>query len=227
MFQTRSFSFTLSNPSLTALTYEWQILNKAGSVDTSGKGPAINSASELWAAEWFSHQSVILHLYCSGHELGSCPIGVLSAGTYKLSHESGTLQGGSSQQITLQFSPHEVEDVSRVLVCHMPEIQEVLEAAAPQGMQQPPSARPGSAAAAAAAAAAALKPLVREVTGKVCAHSLAAIPSACVWQCHRLLAATHALHLYSCLLGKVRVQPAAMQAYRVPCCVGAETVVPL
>lgn len=39
MFQTRSFSFTLSNPSLTALTYEWQILNKAGSVDTSGKGP--------------------------------------------------------------------------------------------------------------------------------------------------------------------------------------------
>lgn len=93
---------------------------------------------------------------------------MLFAGIYKLSHESGTLQGGSTQQITLQFSPHEVEDVSRVLVCHMPEIQEVLEASAPQGMQQPPSARPGSAAAAAAAAAAALKPLVREVTGKVC-----------------------------------------------------------
>lgn len=46
MFQTRSFTFTLSNPSLTALSYQWQILDKAGNPDTSGgclsctKGPA-------------------------------------------------------------------------------------------------------------------------------------------------------------------------------------------
>jgi hypothetical protein len=86
------------------------------------------------------------------------------AGLYSLSHESGTLQGGSSQQITLRFSPQEVEDASRVLVCHMPELQQAL-AAAPS-MQAPPG-RPGSAAAAAAAAAAALKPLTREVMGKV------------------------------------------------------------
>lgn len=89
------------------------------------------------------------------------------AGVYKLSHESGTLQGGSSQQMTLRFSPVEVEDMSRVLFCHMPEIQQALAAAAPS--IQAPAARPGSAAAAAAvAAAAALKPLTREVTGKVC-----------------------------------------------------------
>jgi hypothetical protein len=129
---------------------------------------------------------------------------VLFAGIYKLSHESGTLQGGSTQQITLQFSPHEVEDVSRVLVCHMPEIQEVLEAAAPQGMQQPPSARPGSAAAAAAAAAAALKPLVREVTGKVCVHKALLQSSQLVfnsaagcWLAHGICTAAHA---HECLL---------------------------
>jgi hypothetical protein len=85
-----------------------------------------------------------------------------------LSHESGTLQGGSSQQITLRFSPVEVEDVSRVLCCHMPEIQQALAAAAAAPSIPAPAARPGSAAAAAAAAAAALKPLTREVTGKVC-----------------------------------------------------------
>lgn len=91
-----------------------------------------------------------------------------SAGVYKLSHESGSLQGGGSQQITLQFSPVEVEDVSRVLVCHMPEIQEALAAAAASApSMQAPAGRPGGAAAAAAAAAAALNPLMREVTGKV------------------------------------------------------------
>lgn len=83
---------------------------------------------------------------------------------YKLSHESGSLQGGGSQQINLQFSPVEVEDVSRVLVCHMPEIQEALAAAAAAApSMQAPAGRPGSA----AAAAAVLKPLTREVTGKV------------------------------------------------------------
>jgi hypothetical protein len=37
MFQIRSFTFTLSNPSLTALSYQWQILDKAGNPDTSGE----------------------------------------------------------------------------------------------------------------------------------------------------------------------------------------------
>lgn len=173
MFQTRSFSFTLSNPSLTALTYEWQILNKAGSVDTTGKGPGVVgqacSPQHLPVMVQPAHPAPVAHLPCN---LSLCSY-MLFAGIYKLSHESGTLQGGSSQQITLQFSPREVEDVSRVLVCHMPEMQEILEAAAaaPQGMQQAASARPGSAAAAAAAAAA-LKPLVREVTGKVCKSAI-------------------------------------------------------
>jgi hypothetical protein len=36
MFQTRSFTFTLFNPSLTALNYQWQIMDKAGNLDTSG-----------------------------------------------------------------------------------------------------------------------------------------------------------------------------------------------
>jgi hypothetical protein len=41
MFQTRVFTFTLSNPSLTALNYQWQIMDKAGNLDTSGGFPTV------------------------------------------------------------------------------------------------------------------------------------------------------------------------------------------
>lgn len=69
--------------------------------------------------------------------------------------ELGALSGGSSQQFILRFSPREVEDVSRTIVCHMPVLEQL-------------------AAAAGAAVADALKQLVREVTGKV----RSSIPSA-------------------------------------------------
>lgn len=40
MFQTRSFTFNLTNPALTTLAYQWHILDKAGEPDTSGEGAA-------------------------------------------------------------------------------------------------------------------------------------------------------------------------------------------
>jgi hypothetical protein len=59
------------------------------------------------------------------------------------------LPGGSSQQFTLKFSPQEVEDVSRTIMCHMPVLEQL-------------------AATATGAAADAFKQFTREVTGKVC-----------------------------------------------------------
>lgn len=56
------------------------------------------------------------------------------------------LPGGSTQEITLRFSPKEVEDVGRVLVCHLPALEQV--------------AQGGN-------AAYALKAITREVMGKV------------------------------------------------------------
>lgn len=88
------------------------------------------------------------------------------AGVYSLSQETGTLQGGTSQQITLRFSPHEVEDVSRVLVCNMPELQQALAAAAAAPGVPAPLGRPGSA----AAGPPVLKPLTRDIAGKVCCN---------------------------------------------------------
>lgn len=49
MFLTRSFTFTLSNPSLTALTYHWQIQDKAGNIDTSGEQAAGIEAKGTYA----------------------------------------------------------------------------------------------------------------------------------------------------------------------------------
>lgn len=37
MFQTRSFTFTLTNSALTALDYSWQILGVQGEPDTTGQ----------------------------------------------------------------------------------------------------------------------------------------------------------------------------------------------
>lgn len=155
MFQTRSFTFTLSNPSLTALTYQWQIQDKAGNPDKSGK-------CRCWVAAIHASRSPCC---LPAYKADGVVVLLLSAtGVYSLSQESGTLQGGSSQQLTLRFSPVEVEDVSRVLVCHMPELEPALAAAAAaaSGLQAPPG-RPGSA----AAATQPLRPLLREVSGKV------------------------------------------------------------
>lgn len=58
------------------------------------------------------------------------------------------MSGGGSQQFTLRFSPQEVEDVSRTIMCHMPVLEQL-------------------AATASGAAADAFKQLTREVTGKV------------------------------------------------------------
>jgi hypothetical protein len=36
MFQTRSFTFSVTNSALTALKYRWMVLDKQGSIDESG-----------------------------------------------------------------------------------------------------------------------------------------------------------------------------------------------
>jgi hypothetical protein len=70
------------------------------------------------------------------------------AGLYAVTPEAGMLPGGSNQQFTLRFSPQEVEDVSRTIMCHMPVLEQL-------------------AATAAGPAADASRQLTREVTGKV------------------------------------------------------------
>ncbi|WIA13448.1 hypothetical protein OEZ85_007028 [Tetradesmus obliquus] len=104
MFQTRSFTFSITNSALTALKYQWMVLDKHGNLDKSG--------------------------------------------LYTLTPEAGMMSGGGSQQFTLRFSPQEVEDVSRTIMCHMPVLEQL-------------------AATASGAAADAFKQLTREVTGKV------------------------------------------------------------
>lgn len=70
MFQTRSFTFTLSNPSLTALSYQWQILDKAGNPDTSGgclsctNGPATALAVECLVFWGFGSAPAVLTVSC-------------------------------------------------------------------------------------------------------------------------------------------------------------------
>jgi hypothetical protein len=73
---------------------------------------------------------------------------VMYAGLYALTPEAGVLSGGSSQQFILRFSPQEVEDVSRTIMCHMPVLEQM-------------------AATAAGPAADAFRQLTREVAGKV------------------------------------------------------------
>jgi len=168
MFQTRRFTFTLSNPSLTALTYHWQIQDKAGNVDTSGEQAAQVTVKGTFAGMPSSRWGLPCNHACTCFRAGVMTTLVFHdpAGVYSLSQETGTLQGGASQQITLRFSPCEVEDVSRVLVCNMPEMQQALAAAAAAPGVPAPLGRPGSA----AAGPPVLKPLTRDIAGKVCGN---------------------------------------------------------
>lgn len=62
MFQTRSFTFTLSNPSLTALNYQWQIMDRAGNLDTSGGFKySVRRAHTQSAQQHSSKQTAISH----------------------------------------------------------------------------------------------------------------------------------------------------------------------
>eukprot|EP00878_Enallax_costatus_P044949 GHUV01053758.1.p1 GENE.GHUV01053758.1~~GHUV01053758.1.p1 ORF type:complete len:488 (+),score=164.53 GHUV01053758.1:1059-2522(+) len=81
MFQTRTFTFNLTNNALTALDYKWQILSMQEEPDESG--------------------------------------------LYQIAPDAGHIPGGASQQFTLRFSPQEVEDVTRRLVCHMPLLEQM------------------------------------------------------------------------------------------------------
>lgn len=93
-----------------------------------------------------------------------CSARCTRAGVYEVAPASGVLAAGASQAVTLRFSPLEVEDVGRSLVCHMPALQQLLAAAAAAGSKgvPPTPGRPGS-----AAVAPLSQPLVREVNGKV------------------------------------------------------------
>jgi hypothetical protein len=94
-----------------------------------------------------------------------------AAGLYAVAPEAGVVTGGSSQQFTLRFSPTEVEDVRRTIMCHMPVLEQL-------------------AATATGAAADAFKQLTREVTGKVraqpCAQTGTAVVHEWVAACHRI-----------------------------------------
>jgi hypothetical protein len=52
MFQTRSFTFNLTNPALTALSYQWHILDKEGNPDTSGAWAAEHSRPRQQPCTW-------------------------------------------------------------------------------------------------------------------------------------------------------------------------------
>jgi hydrocephalus-inducing protein len=39
MFQTRSFTFSITNSALTALKYRWMVVDKQGNLDESGRLP--------------------------------------------------------------------------------------------------------------------------------------------------------------------------------------------
>lgn len=46
----------------------------------------------------------------------------VGAGLYTVTPESGTVPGGQAADITVRFSPQEVEDCSRLIVCDIPDL---------------------------------------------------------------------------------------------------------
>lgn len=170
MFATRAHVLRLANTGQARLDYAWRVMNADGTEDASGAAPKrLHRGLHLPALHWVP---AMRHAACRRMTLrwhrtrtGSAREPPLlhrphaPLGLYTVSPPSGSIAAGTSEEITLRFSPVEVEECERLLVCDIPDLE------------------------------ASCQPLRRAVTGKVGAgEELAALSSrhasrAHEWQC--------------------------------------------
>jgi hypothetical protein len=117
MYATRAFALRVTNTAVARLDYIWRVVDAEGRDDASGAlGP-----QWVWKKRSSrglrSQRSTDPPTPNSTHTTTPKPPGL-----YTLTPSSGTIAPGASEDITLRFSPTEVEDCDRVLVCTIPDL---------------------------------------------------------------------------------------------------------
>lgn len=118
MFATRVHALRLINPGQARLEYTWRVLHADGTEDTSGAGGG-QADDALGFGCWLRVQACSCRLVARAHAANTAPC---NTGLYSLSPTSGTIAPGASNETTLRFSPTEVEDCDRLLVCDIPDL---------------------------------------------------------------------------------------------------------
>lgn len=122
MFATRSHALRLVNVGQARLDFAWRVLDAEGREDTTGARGALSCLSSCAAVPCAHCEQAASEHVAAEQPAQPTPCPPLPSGLYALEPAEGSIPPSGAADVTLRFSPAEVEDCARLLACDMPDL---------------------------------------------------------------------------------------------------------